>query len=433
MISSATDEQWSFAHRLIFRFFFLYLVYWLAPWGWLTDVPGMPFINDIYLRATGFLVTTANRLVFHLKDELVPYGGSGDTSFGWAETYFALLLSVVGCVIWTLADRKRPNYVRLNYWLCLFTRYCVAMVALSYGIIKLFLLQMPYPSLSQLATPLGDYLPMRFAWMFVGYSNTYQFFSGFMEVLTGLLLLYRRTTTLGVMLGMVVFANIFIMNMSYDIPVKIYSFHLLLMCIFLLTNEWKRISCFFIYNRAAEPCSIYHFRWKTRPFRMARVILKAGFVFLFIVLPVIRAYEAYKSELADHSIFPLAKGIYAVEVFAVNGDTLPVPVYENERWQDLIFDKYGEGSMRTTDTSFPIRYNRAHFNYKTDTAARVIELMSGMDSVPVIRFNYQPVDTASLELTAIRGKDSIQMLIRRMPRHFQLAENQFHWMTEYIR
>ena len=54
---------------------------------------------------------------------------------------------------------------------------------MSYGIIKLFVLQMPFPQLSQLATPLGDLLPMRFSWLFIGYSVPYQFFSGAMETI----------------------------------------------------------------------------------------------------------------------------------------------------------------------------------------------------------------------------------------------------------
>ena len=48
---------------------------------------------------------------------------------------------------------------------------------------------MPFPALSQLATPLGDLLPMRFSWLFIGYSAPYQFFSGAMETIAGLLLL----------------------------------------------------------------------------------------------------------------------------------------------------------------------------------------------------------------------------------------------------
>src|SRR5262249_42923784 len=133
----------------------------------------------------------------------------------------------------------------------LFTRYYVALVALSYGIIKLFALQMPFPNLSQLATPLGDFLPMRLSWMFIGYSQPYQFFSGAMEVLAALLLLYRKTATLGVLMACAVFTNVMVLNLSYDIPVKIYSAEIVFFCLFLLANEIKRIVNFFILNKPA--------------------------------------------------------------------------------------------------------------------------------------------------------------------------------------
>ncbi|MFZ8278288.1 hypothetical protein ACO1KY_14095, partial [Staphylococcus aureus] len=66
----------------------------------------------------------------------------------------------------------------MNYWLFVAIRYFVILNGFSYGIFKLFAVQMPFPSISQLATPLGDFLPMRLSWMFIGYSHSYQVFSG---------------------------------------------------------------------------------------------------------------------------------------------------------------------------------------------------------------------------------------------------------------
>jgi hypothetical protein len=119
----------------------------------------------------------ANRALFHVADPLVAVNGSGDTSWAWAGC---------SCTWWSpLRQRScgrdrpaRPHHERLAWWLRLVVRYYIATFALSYGIIKLFGLQMLFPTLSQLATPLGDFLPMRFSWMFIGYSFKYQFFSG---------------------------------------------------------------------------------------------------------------------------------------------------------------------------------------------------------------------------------------------------------------
>lgn len=117
---------------------------------------------------------------------------------------------------------------------------------------------MVFPSLHQLATPLGDLLPMRLSWLFIGYSSPYQIFSGVMEVFAGSLLLYRRTATLGAFVAAGVFTNVMMLNMCYDIPVKIFSMQLVAVSLFLLANESKRMICFFILNKPADTCSIYH-------------------------------------------------------------------------------------------------------------------------------------------------------------------------------
>ena len=108
---------------------------------------------------------------------------------------------------------------------------------------------MPFPALSQLATPLGDLLPMRFSWLFIGYSAPYQFFSGAMETMAGLLLLYRRTVTAGLFAATGAFLNVVMINLSYDVPVKLYASHLLFSCLFLLALDAPRLVRFLVLNQ----------------------------------------------------------------------------------------------------------------------------------------------------------------------------------------
>ena len=159
---------------------------------------------------------------------LVPFNGSGDTSYGYAQLDLYLLLAATGAIVWSILGRTSIQYNGLSYWLRLFIRYFLIMNCFAYGFDKLFLLQMPFPNTSQLATPLGDFLPMRLSWMFMGYSHTYQFFSGLLEVLAGVLLLFRRTTTLGLFFAGGLFLNIMMLNLGYDIPVKLFSIQLFL-------------------------------------------------------------------------------------------------------------------------------------------------------------------------------------------------------------
>src|SRR5512138_3299341 len=220
------QTYWPLWRRLLFRFFFIFLALLMEPWTWLDRLPWVNvvtgFFTKYYYQAMEWAVRKSNALVFHVKDELVMPNGSGDTSYGWASLWFMLSVALIGMMAWSIIERNRTQYTKLNYWLCLFTRYYVAMVLFLYGIIKLFGMQMPFPSYSQLATPLGDLLPMRLSWLFIGYSTPYQFFSGLMETIPAILLLYRRTATLGVLIATGVFINVAALNLSYDIPVKIF-------------------------------------------------------------------------------------------------------------------------------------------------------------------------------------------------------------------
>jgi len=151
---------------LAFRFFFIYFLLTITPWFWFYQIPGDPYLSSLYGNAEQWIVELFNAHLLHVKDHLnLEGGGSGDTSYAWAQFYTYLILSAFGCLIWTLLDRKRKNYTLLDFILKNVVRYNVIMIAFSYGIIKLFALQMPAPNLNQLATPLGDFLPMRLSWM----------------------------------------------------------------------------------------------------------------------------------------------------------------------------------------------------------------------------------------------------------------------------
>src|SRR5258705_5754958 len=271
------DMNWPLWKRVLFRFFFIFLTLYMAPWGWFDSLLfeiKLSWLTQWYSDLEDWAVRFANDKVFHIKKELVPIAGSGDTSWGWAQLCLFLFLAAVGCIIWSIIDRKRKSYNKADYWLCLFTRYYIALFAFLYGIIKLFGLQMTFPNPSLLATSLGDLLPMRLSWMFMGYSTPYQFFSGAMETFAGILLLSRRTATFGSFLAAAVFFNVMMMNLSYDIPVKIFSMRLVFMCLFLLAHEYKRIFSFFVLNKPADACSIYNVRFEKKWMRVIRVVLK---------------------------------------------------------------------------------------------------------------------------------------------------------------
>lgn len=423
---------WTLPQKIFFRFFFIYFLLYIAPWMWFGVIPGISTVLSFYSDAVEWLVIKANANFFHvfgIKEVHPVYNGSGDTSYNWAENYLYLSLAAISCIVWSVADRKRSGYRQLNYILCLLVRYNLAMVAFSYGFDKVFYLQMPFPLLSQLATPLGDFLPMRFSWLFIGYSAPYEVFSGVMEVIVGLLLLWRRTATAGVLLSTAVFTNVLMLNLCYDIPVKLYSMNLVLMSLFLLANEYNRIACFFVLNKPASTCTLYDYPLTKKWMRVTRVVLKV-IVVAMIGWGVWSTWNYGRQEqVADGK--PVKSGVYDVVTFAVNRDTLPPLTTDTLRWQDVIFEKGGMGSINARDTLFRQRYGRNYFFYKPDTLKHTMEWKKFPDdSLAIVSMAYRMPNENTMQLWGKKGPDSLYVELKRSNRHFQLAEKQFHWLSE---
>lgn len=430
-MQTAENAHWPLWKKIVFRFFFVYLVLQMSPVNWLDAIPGVAFVTQFWNQLLDWIVTEANALFFHVRPVLVPENGSGDTSMGWARLWTYLSLGVIGAIVWSVLDRKRPNYIHLNYWLVLFARYYVIIIALTYGIIKLFGMQMVFPSLHQLATPLGDLLPMRFSWFFIGYSTPYQFFSGVMETLAALLLLYRRTSTLGVLVATGVFINVMMLNLCYDIPVKIFSMQMVFTCLFLLFNESGRLIDFFVLNKPAPVGSIYHFKYTKKWMRVTRIVLKSLIIIVSLIWPFYQDYGM--SRPTPKAKQPVPNGVYAVTKYRLNKTEVPLSAQDTLRWQDLIFED-GLGSVQSNDTLFRQRYNRGYFIYGLDTAKNMLGFKKRMtDKSYGLEFKFAMPDKNTITLSGLKGKDSLFVELKRTNRHFQLAERQFHWLSEQNR
>ena len=411
------NTPWPLWRKVLFRFSCIYLLLYMSPWTWLPFLP----LAEYYGLLESWLVNLANTYIFHVKDVLVPMNGSGDTSYGYAQLSFFTLVAVVGATIWPLLDKRR-HYEVGYYWLLVLVRYYVAMNALSYGIIKLFGQQMIFPSLSAMATPLGDFLPMRFSWFFIGYSTPYQFFSGLVETIAGLLLLFRRTSTLGAFVAASVFLNVMMMNLCYDIPVKLFSIHLFVLSNFLLLGDAQRLFNFFVLNKPTQSAS--RIVLLNKRLRIGQTVLKLAFVGLFVVMPFYEMY--YNTFNLPNAPTPgkLTTGFFEVERFQAN-------VADSLRWKDVVFEETKAGSILTTDTLLRQRYRRGYFNYELDSAKSTIAFKKFYsDTTALFTLNYSMPDTNHILLRGKIRNDSVVVALKRQARHFQLAERQFHWLSE---
>ncbi len=430
-MQSHNIESWPLYGRVFFRFFFLYFILYMIGFPVSQFIPFLSFIDEITWPILNAAVESFNGITAFFDDPLVPVNGSGDTSWAWTYLALCIFLAAAGTIIWSILPGVPKSHPRLEYLLWNAGRYFLAYFAFSYGIIKVFALQMGFPTLSTMATPLGDLLPMRLSWQFMGYSTSYQVFGGLMEVAVALLLLYRRTVTLGLFIGFGLFLNVMMLNLSYDVPVKIFSTHLTLISLLLLLPDLGRIFSFFIFNRPVASQSRHFFSTGKRWMRVSRYLYKGAFI-LLLCLGITDVYGWYKQEHGAPA--PFAYGVYEVRSVVRNGDTIPVLASDTLIWKDVIFDRNSMVSVASTDTLLRQAYRRGYFNYSRDSVAGVLRCYKydRMDSIPLFTMAYQTnPDGMDLE-TVIRG-DSVKMKLVRSKRHFQLAERQFHWLSEYNR
>src|SRR4029078_2028641 len=214
------------------------------------------------------IVPWVGKHLLHLSYDITVFqNGSGDTTFNYVQALSLLTLAALATAIWSALDRRRLNYEKVYQWLRLYVRFSLARDMIGYGALKIIPLQMPAPYLTRLIEPYGDSSPMGILWTFIGASKGFEIFTGSAEMLGGVLLILPRTTMLGALICLADTIQIFVLNMCYDVPVKLYSFHLLVMSVILLLPEFRRLMNMFLFNRQVEPSNVFHFskrRWLDR-------------------------------------------------------------------------------------------------------------------------------------------------------------------------
>ncbi len=204
--------------------------------------------------------------------------GSGDTAFDYVQVACFLTLALLTAAIWSAIDARRGGrreYATAYAWLRLVVRFVLAGTLLGYGYVKLFPAQFPPASMYTMTEAYGDSSPMKLLWTFMGASKAYEIFGGLAEVVAGALLLFRRTSTLGALAAAGVLLNIVMLNLCYDVPVKLYSSHLLMMAIFLLLPDVGPMCRLLVLRRPAELHGVWVPRWERRALRVGSHVLQA--------------------------------------------------------------------------------------------------------------------------------------------------------------
>jgi len=431
-----SPREWPFFERIVFRFACSYMVLYNLPMmghiSLLDAIPGMPWLAGKYIALWHTLVPWVAMHVFKLSGPVTVYpavNGSGDTTLDYIENLCVLVTAFAATLVWSVSDRRRREYRRLHFYLRVLVRYALSFTLFGYGFAKVFPTQFIFPTLSRLVEPLGEFSPMGLLWNFMGYSTPYIIFSGLSEVTGGVLLLFRRTATLGALVSAAVLLNVVMLNFCYDVPVKLYSLNLLLMAIFLAAPDLSRLMNLFVLNRptlpvnlSAPPLEIP--RVKPSWLKTGAVVFQVLFVGYFLYGTVKGSWEGFNSFVLNRPRSPIY-GLYEVESFRRNGQDIAPLTTDATRWRKAIIQFPQAFTVRMMDDTTRI------FSTEYNDARKTITVSTDANKSKKDVLAYSRPDADHVMLTGTLGNDELAIKLKSIDRwKFLLVNRGFHFINE---
>jgi len=477
---TTSGSTWSNREKIGFRFVFLFILLLVFPlrWEWYEELFSSSSIHEFLNTLTG---GSRFNLLIQIPTESGRWGLASYASWG-LTALVALLLATV----WTIVVGKNAgrSYPALYYWLHVLVRYRLAIGLIAFGFIKFFPMQMPFPSIANLNTGLGDYASFKLYWQIVGLSFRYEIFLGFLEIAIGILFFFRSTTVIGAIATIGVLFNIAHANLAYDGAVHNYASYFVLLSVFVLALYIPNIWRLFIKGETVRPI-YYRPQVNAKWVKAAYIGGKSLFIFVFVVVYGYGAYDLiYNQGKRKEPVvagLPHAAGYYEVKRFVLNGDTLPYSARDSVRWHEAIFERYStfaykvnkelyiditNGGAQTGDLLKNYEFTGraggyAYLYYEIDTAENLLYLVDKHqlfyprgynkrfnhqnevnlkelygtpvgDDIQILRWSYERPTKDRIHLSGIDlNQDSISVLLERIKPDYPIGKGWYSKSNVY--
>lgn len=421
--SNISVNEWSPGKKQAFRFSFIFLLLYILVNP--NDV--VPYFYNIQRFTKGpfnLVVGWLSGILFHIPKALSKFNHtSTDTTFNYLIVLFTICFACLGSLIWFLADKKSLNYNRLHEVLFVVLRYYLGTTWIAYATLKVIHLQFPELTPITLLHTYGESLPRELAWNFMGYSTGFSFFVGISEYVIGISLFFRRTYTLGNLIGIGALINVLAFNYCFDDNVKLLSTMLMVMSLFLLSKDIKPLITFFFRGKPASIETIRFYGLNAQKILLLN-ILKCGLIF-FVIFLDLHAFSARAKQMGYMGKKPPLYGAYDVQTFIVNRDTVKPLTTDTFRWNKLLVSLPGKAAIILMDN------NMRYFTIKIDTAKKTMQLAGKSDTSNKYMLTYDLKDGVLIA----GGKhldDSLQMQLKQVNLDsLPLLKHKFHWVIEH--
>ena len=272
------------------------------------------------------------------------------------------------------------------------------------------------PTLAQLTKPYGDLSSFEVLWSFMGSSSAYTIFTGVIEVSAALLLLFRRTTTLGAIVAAGALVNVAALDFSYGVPEKLDVLHLIAFAVIVLAPDARRLADAIVLNRPAVPVSITVRigNVRGRGWNLAAI----AFVTYVLVTSVLTPFRIREQYPARGPLY----GVYNVVTFESNGRILEPLTTDAVRWRRVVFVDEESTWVEMMDDSWR-RYQSSY-----EPTSGVVTLTTGPKGArAALRYDRA---AGQVELHGTIGDATICVDLARVDEsQFRLLKSRFRWIN----
>lgn len=118
-------------------------------------------------------------------------------------------------------------------------------------------------------------------------------------------------------------------------------------------------------------------------------------------------------------------GLFKINHFEKNNDSIPADINNSERWSYLILENVGNAEIQTMDKT------RLFYKSEIDTTKKELKLTSYQDTLDILKIEYTKNDKY-FSLETIYKNDTIKATGEILQKEdFNLTGRSFNWINEY--
>lgn len=318
----------------------------------------------------------------------------------WIVCGVLLILSAGFAFVWHKFIKKTD----LHQWFQPIITYYVAHMIATYGAAKILKTQFQAPNFI-LERPVGELNGFWITWTYFGYSPTFAFILGAIQITGTLLLIFRKTRLLATFILLPMMINIDFIDHFYNIsPLAYYnSLHYTFILIFLMFLDVDKLVYAFLSYK-----EYFYFNKKTVVLNLIRVIVIGGAFFHIYLL---------KRNIEPRT--PI-NGIWKIDEITIhNQKIIPSEATKDSVWSKIYFEwrygvlfKYDSYQFNNKKDLFG-QYKIDESKHLTEIALQNIASKNENSKADTLKLNYQ-VQDSTMVMRGMYQKDSLIMKLTKL-------------------